>query len=322
MAQSKILKVKKWIDLNEAAERLSLSLEEHINALDLMELALDGEVTLSVKFPRNELFYIREVAECESKYIDDLEKDFKFHLFAFNKENASKQEVEKMRSDFIMEHYQRYVQAAKKNGADEIHLSYDYFMNELMSIKWSNIGNIEIMEEFVYELPLIGAEKLHIEKLVEINNERHPGTLTSLDSVFLKSKSGKYYILNDRFKDESESDKTPEPNKAPESLEHILNKNKYCYFPAGELPEDVIVGMAPIDLAEFERKLSSSDKDLSLELAVKVLGAVLKEVTTKAKKWTQDDLASTIDERKIPGLRKRVVNGTFSYANKSFKSDS
>ncbi|EED8089576.1 hypothetical protein XX08_22165, partial [Salmonella enterica subsp. enterica serovar Typhimurium] len=62
MAQSKILKVKKWIDLNEAAERLSLSLEEHINALDLMELALDGEVTLSVKFPRNELFYIREVA--------------------------------------------------------------------------------------------------------------------------------------------------------------------------------------------------------------------------------------------------------------------
>lgn len=315
MAQSKILKVKKWVDLNEAAERLSLSLEEHINALDLMELALDEEVTLSVKFPRNELFYIREVAECECKYVDDLEKDFKFHLFAFKKENASKQEVEKMRSDFIMEHYQRYVQAAKKNGADERYLSYDYFMNELMSIKWGNIGNVEIMEEFIYELPLIGAEKLHVEKLVEINNERHPGTLTSLDGVFLKSKSGKYYILHERFKEESVSD------KAPESLEHILNKNKYCYFPAGELPEDVIVGMAPIDLAEFERKLSSSDKDLSLELAVKVLGAVLKEVTTKAKKWTQDDLASTIDERGIPGLRKRVVNGTFSCANKSFKSN-
>lgn len=314
MAQSKILKVKKWIDLNEAAERLSLSFEENINALDLMELSLDEEIVLSIKFPRNKLFYIREVEERQCKYSEDLEEHFKFHLFAYKKENASKQEIKIMHDAFINDHFQRYVQAAKKNGADEIQLSYDYFMNRLMLVKWVNTGDIETMEEFVYELPFIGAEKLYVEKLVEINNKRHPGTLTSLDSVFLRSKSGKYYILNEKFRDECES------VEEPESIENILKKNKYTYFPAGELPEDAIVGMAPIDLAEFERKLSCSDKDLSSDQVVALLGAVLKEVTTKAKKWTQDDLASSIDEKGIPGLRKRVVNGIFSHANKSMKS--
>lgn len=40
MIESKLLKVKKWVDLNEAAIRLSIALDEPVNALDLMELAL------------------------------------------------------------------------------------------------------------------------------------------------------------------------------------------------------------------------------------------------------------------------------------------
>ena len=48
MIKSKLLRIKKWIDANEAADRLSLSLEDKVSALDLLELALDKEITLSL----------------------------------------------------------------------------------------------------------------------------------------------------------------------------------------------------------------------------------------------------------------------------------
>ncbi|HCT8911116.1 TPA: hypothetical protein OUA92_002104 [Enterobacter hormaechei] len=56
MIQSKLLKVKKWIDLNEAALRLSLALDEPVNAMDLLELGLDQELILSVKLPLDKKF--------------------------------------------------------------------------------------------------------------------------------------------------------------------------------------------------------------------------------------------------------------------------
>ena len=49
MIKSKLLKIKKWIDANEAAERLSLSLEDKVSALDLLELGkvrISGEILL------------------------------------------------------------------------------------------------------------------------------------------------------------------------------------------------------------------------------------------------------------------------------------
>ena len=72
MIKSKLLRIKKWIDANEAADRLSLSLEDKVSALDLLELALDKEITLSVKFPRTKHFVIREVKVASMPYIKRL----------------------------------------------------------------------------------------------------------------------------------------------------------------------------------------------------------------------------------------------------------
>ena len=80
MIKSKLLKIKKWIDANEAAERLSLSLEDKVSALDLLELALDKEIILSVKFPRTKHFVIREVKVASMPYVKRLEETFDFYL--------------------------------------------------------------------------------------------------------------------------------------------------------------------------------------------------------------------------------------------------
>lgn len=47
---SKLVKLKKWLTLSEAANHLSLVLEEDIAESDVLQFALDGDLTLSVQF--------------------------------------------------------------------------------------------------------------------------------------------------------------------------------------------------------------------------------------------------------------------------------
>ncbi|KPY85518.1 hypothetical protein RA263_25990 [Pseudomonas syringae pv. tagetis] len=47
---NKLFKLKKWLTLDEAARRLSSSAEEPISVADVLRLALDGELVLSVDF--------------------------------------------------------------------------------------------------------------------------------------------------------------------------------------------------------------------------------------------------------------------------------
>ena len=47
---SKLFKLKKWLTLSEAANHLSLVLEEDIAESDVLQFALDGDLTLSVQF--------------------------------------------------------------------------------------------------------------------------------------------------------------------------------------------------------------------------------------------------------------------------------
>ena len=81
MIESKLLKVKKWVDLNEAAIRLSIALDEPVNTLDLMELALEGELVLSVKFPFDKKYIARRMYEEHTPMGVRLKKLFMFECF-------------------------------------------------------------------------------------------------------------------------------------------------------------------------------------------------------------------------------------------------
>lgn len=47
---NKLFKLKKWLTIQEAARRLSSSAEEAISEADVLRLAIDGELVLSVDF--------------------------------------------------------------------------------------------------------------------------------------------------------------------------------------------------------------------------------------------------------------------------------
>ncbi|EOC1474285.1 hypothetical protein ACI1AG_003286 [Cronobacter turicensis] len=111
MVKGKILKLKKFIDLNEAAERLTLSLEEPINALDILELGLQKELTLSIRFPYTHKVIARKVTETTSLYVDYLkevcEVDFSIKMNAPYKEKT--EEYERYEEEYLEKEFSRYL---------------------------------------------------------------------------------------------------------------------------------------------------------------------------------------------------------------------
>ncbi|EOC1609352.1 hypothetical protein ACI49Z_000115 [Cronobacter turicensis] len=318
MVKGKILKLKKFIDLNEAAERLTLSLEEPINALDILELGLQKELTLSIRFPYTHKVIARKVTETTSLYVDYLkevcEVDFSIKMNAPYKEKT--EEYERYEEEYLEKEFSRYLLGLSNSESlvpDE-YKTYDFFINKVQKTDYRYSTELVYLEKNIYELPMIGAEYIDVITLMDKANGRPINELYNLDGVFLRDSDGSLYNVMERFN-----------QTFLDSLDNDLDVDKKydyldpsCYFPAPGLPDGCEVGIAPKDLLEFENKISEED-DIPNERILYLVGYILGEVTTKAKKWTQGDLASVIAEKNIANLGERMINGIFSKANKLCK---
>lgn len=320
MVKGKILKVKKWLDLNEAAARLSLAIEEPVSALDILELGIDEEVTLSVRLPYSHKYVVREAKWVTSPYIDFIksicEVDYSIKKCKPYKELT--EEYSSYEEEYIKNEYLKYVERidSRTDSVPEHNKTYDYFTKELQRAYLEYSDELFYLEGYTYELPMIGAEHLDAMALMDINREGKINELYSLDGAFLKDVEGKLYNIMERFDD----DYLKQRNKDLENGERDNYLNPRNYFPASGLPEGCEFGISPSNLIEFERKLSDEDDGVSNQQLLILLGNVLNLVTSKAKKWTQGELAVAVSERKLPNLGERVVNGIFSRSNKAIKS--
>ena len=48
---SKLFNLKKWVTLDDAAKRLSMTFNEEVKIKDLLQFSIDGHLTISVDFP-------------------------------------------------------------------------------------------------------------------------------------------------------------------------------------------------------------------------------------------------------------------------------
>lgn len=317
MIKSKFLKLKKWIDLNEAANRLSLSLEEKITVIDLLELALDKELKISIKLPYSSKYVAREAWLKRSLWSEQLESCFQFMQIT-NRENKLKKgskEYQLGLNEYIQAEFQKYIKEMSGKFVDKRVLTLDYFINEMEYEHWEYSEDVFYLKENIFELEMIGAEIIDIKTMIEVNKKREPVEMYDLDGVFIKSMSGKIYNLMERFS--NEEIKVFKENSEGENDGNYLNK-KY-YFPMSSLPAYTEFGVRTEHLMEFESKIHQ-DKSYSSDDLLYVMGGVLNDVTSKAKKWTQGEMAINLSEKGIKNLGERRINEIFSMAKKKYKS--
>lgn len=332
MIQSSLLKIKKWVSLVDAAKILSISLDEPITHLDLIELALEGELILSVRFPYDKKYVAKEIFEKQTPMGAHLKEAFEMfsvlqNPFDVNDDKGSEEYIKK-ENEYIRNQYNSYLDRNIDDMSLNKIIDFDYFCDKFVFCSWGERG-IGYLKDNVYELTMLGAERISIIEMLQHSKGNVTSELVNINGVILRDNNGVYYNLQEKFDEDYIKSITIPNGIIPEGVRSGFMLGELAphhYFPADRLPDGCEIGMSPASIVNFESKIShsdcqSTDEQLSCNNVLSALGAVLSEIKSSgAKKWTQGELAARIDEKNISGLSERSINGIFSRANKAFKS--
>jgi hypothetical protein len=248
---SKLLKLKKWLTVPEAARHLAIVFGEEVSESDVLRLALDGHLKLSVNFVNHAKAKCGKVVAIENAKYRELSPEFVAHL------------------PIAVEHKGK----------------------PLMMLQGLNLNDKEVLElekevvtlDGVYDLPMIGNERLDIEHECQQLTNGPAVTLQGLDGAFVEGRDGRLCQLQESY-DENEYQSGSEAHlkkleeriardniestKAKELLDQYkekrkkfleerkarrdAGKNSENYFPAGGLPHDSVLVVRTAALSEFQ----------------------------------------------------------------------
>jgi hypothetical protein len=245
---SKLFKLKQWLTLPEAAKHLSGICGEEVTIADILRLALDGHLTLSVNFVNHAKAKPGQVIGPEDVVWQEFPPLFK---------SDDIPEIPVMIPDSL------YI------GNE----SYIKFQDKVVSIQG------------VWDLPMIGNERIDIEYQYQALTNGPAVELIGLDGAFVKRHAGEIYQLQESFGDHYgyEAAEKAQFNKfislkfskgnnkrkenllilrkeKLEKLKKIKNEwNNYGrYYPAGGLPEDCALVVRTHALREFEQLIDNA----------------------------------------------------------------
>lgn len=274
----KILRLKSWVTLGEAAEYLTSILSEEVSQSDLLQFALEGHLTLSASFPnkaRAKRGKVVPLEEVEIKTVPGLDGN----LIRFIAE------------DQIAE-------------------------NQFLRLE----DAVQTIEG-IFDLPMIGAERLDIKHQYQHLTGGPEVTLVCLGGVLLRDPEGTIWSLQEMFDRKS-------------------YKDPASYFPAGGLPEDSVLVVRTPNLRRFEAAITGATEAVKerplgeRERASyqRIIGAMLAELTSrvdhdpakpKPRYKTQSDLIAELVNfyPAKEGLSRSKLESVFADAKRALDSD-
>lgn len=210
---SKLLKLKQWVSVASAARHLSIVAGEEVSDADILRMALDGHLKLSV-FLVNGAF-----ARCWRPTEPD---------------QIQWQAVPNL------------------SGHGEVRLPKGgpVWGPETGGVFQLEPG-IRPLQEGVWDLPMIGPERLDIEREYQRLSDGPEYTMCTLDGVVVASTNGNLFQLQAHFEDNPHFDKA----KLQKPHAHCDN-----FYPAPALPNDSVLVVRTSALNELQLKLTDDQR--------------------------------------------------------------
>jgi hypothetical protein len=191
---SKLLNLKEWVAVPEAARHLSAALDEVVTEADVLRLALNGQLRLSV-------YFVNGAKACRGEVV--AYEDTKWIEFP--------------------------VEPFESGETKPLMLSKDIGEGRFLNLS-EEVARIS----GVFDLPMIGAEKLDVEHKYQMLTDGPAVTLMCLAGTFVEGDTGLMY-----------------------QLQEPLGKNK-PYYPIGCLPDDAVLVVKTAALRQFEEKINNN----------------------------------------------------------------
>jgi hypothetical protein len=249
---SKLLKLKQWLTLSDTAQYLSLAFRERVTEADVLRLGLDGHLTLSVHFVNGTRARYGQLVPLE-----------KANFLIFGRDDIAKVGGQLFKAG---EPLPKHVETGLKDGSMYRVLNGIYVEpGDVLELE----GTISTLHG-VWDLPLLGAERLDVEHAYQRMTGGPEVTGTVLDGAFV-SRKGVFAQLQERF----------DQPRMPEMFNDVRNRLKGIgklsrseehqpklewdhpnnYFPAAGLPNDAPIVVRTQSLAEFHSRVSESPRD-------------------------------------------------------------
>ena len=273
---SKLLSLKEWLTVEEAARYLTLKFEEEVDEADVLRLALDGHLTLSVNFVNHARGkYGRVVAWEDTEWVMVPNK----HMMSSQKSTVG---FDKARDVPVRECPPNLF--ARMNEIPEVERTSFYPFLESLRIddeRYINFDNEVKIIRGVWDLCMLGNERPNVEHAYQILTGGPAVNIAGLDGAFVKRHGGQVCQLVQSFEENEyqpgsrahlERLKTKIANEKIKRKEAKILLYKYKelrkeflkyeeaeplkknYFPADGLPEDSVLVVRTDALREFERK--------------------------------------------------------------------
>jgi hypothetical protein len=309
----KLFGLKEWLTLEDAAKHLTLILDEEVTVPDVLRLALDSRLTLSVWFvnpTRAKEGRLVPLSECGVQLLPGLRtKDLKIQApQVFTKEE--------FRAFYptIKEHVEAGDITVRPNAvpySDED----DQWLVQDDEVTW--IGGI-------WDLPMIAGDALEVERRFQMETGGPALTSIALIGAFVVRDGVVCQLQEPPERTRVQSDSTP-------SLERPT-----CYYPANELPQDAVLVVRTAALRDFERRLADeapqNEKNLSrreettlLNITGALLGLLLGKTQSGKPMSVFKDQTAVIealltDYSDKPGIAKRTLEAKLAAAKRSLSS--
>lgn len=218
----KLSNLKEWLTLSEAAQHLSIDFGADVNEADVLRLALDRRLRLSV-------FFVNHAsAKCGKIVPQETSKGL---VFATPEDDSYLITLKNVLEGEAGE-YVRHT-CRMEIGDDEC----------------LNLNpKVEVIKG-VWDLPMIGAERLDVEHEYQNLTCGPDVTLQCFDGAFVEGRGGLLYQLQEYFGDHEFFDK----KNLKQPWDHPKN-----YYPAEGLPEDSVFVVRTEALREFEQLINGA----------------------------------------------------------------
>jgi len=318
----KLFKLKEWITIPEVAKHLTIVLGEPVEEHDVLRLALDRHLVLSVILIEpvhgRVGWYIR-MGKAMTHYVG-LGKNFQpksLHERPYGDESPLADEIRKgLETGDIQQlmpnviHPQRSSLFNRSPEGSESLIPDDWMV-------------IEFTDRFplltgIHDLPLLGGELNEIEtQYQKLTGGKMNRFLADVKPIVVKGfdedKSPYYYILHGHAEDVLDHQDVEEPRDKKEN-----------FFPLYNLPMSSQLVVRTSELRKFESEIA--DKNLSGELQKKernnlhnIIGGLLEMLRNKGEKQ-ESIIVSLINEHKdVSGMSDRNLQQVFAAANKAIK---
>ncbi|MHB8165291.1 MAG: hypothetical protein ACYDDT_00710 [Sulfuricella sp.] len=267
---SKLFKLKEWLTVPDAAKHLSIAFGEVVSEADVLRLALDKRLKLSVNF-------VNGTTAEGGKVVPLMEA-----LMLIMPIDRSNSRIEEIMPRYLNKvHITDELPVEDKKGLLDKTLCFvpagiEVGENKILQIERGNIHTLR----GVFDLAMVGAEHLDIEHKYQILTDGVEVTDVAMEGAFVISPDGEWFKLLTHY------DENPYSNSDEQKKERAKKKwnDPDNYYPAGGLPVDTVLVVRTDALRKFEETINDTPTNMNKPLTTSERDSLLKLVIGMAMK--------------------------------------